>query len=183
MRKIIALVLVVLLALAGWLAAGPYLAINGIRGALERQDMAALSRHVDFPALRVNMKAHVNDYLVRQADGIVPKGLLGQLGMRVADGLSDTAVDALLTPVGIAALLQGHSMVMRAQGRTVDGDTYGKPVAYDPFRDVEHRFESHDRFTATVRDAAGDPMVFVFARQGLRWKLVDVRFGPSVRNG
>lgn len=183
MRKWLLLVLVLLLALVGWIAAGPYMAINGIRGALERQDMSALSRHVDFPALRVNMKAHVDDYLVRQADGILPQGMLGQLGMRVAGGLSDAAVDTLLTPVGIAALLQGHAIAMRAQGRTVDGDSYGRTEPYDPFKEVEHRFESHDRFSATVRDARGDPLVFVFARQGLRWKLVDVRFGASARQG
>ena len=183
MRKFLVLVAVVVLALVGWIAAGPYLAIHGIRAALERQDMAALSRHVDFPALRVNMKAHVNDYLVRQSDGMLPEGLLGRIGLQVADGLSDAAVDTMLTPVGIAALLQGHSIVMRAQGRTVDGDSYGKPVPLDPFKDIEHRFQSHERFTATVRDQAGAPLVFVFARQGLAWKLVDVRFGASARNG
>lgn len=183
MRRVLAIALVVLLALAGWLAAGPYLAINGIRSALERQDMSALSRHVDFPALRVNMKAHVADALLRQADGMLPDGVLGDIGMRVAGGLSDAAVDAALTPIGIAALLQGHGIVMRAQGRTVDGDTYGKPVPYDPFKDVQHRFESHERFTATVKDRGGDPVVFVFHRQGLRWRLADIRFGASARNG
>ena len=37
------------------------------------------------------------------------------------------------------------------------------------------RYESPSRFTATVLDEDGKPMVFVFKRNGLRWKLADIR--------
>ena len=32
-----------------------------------------------------------------------------------------------------------------------------------------------DGFTATVQDGDGDPIVFVITRQGLRWRLTDIR--------
>jgi hypothetical protein len=84
-------------------------------------------------------------------------------------------VDAMVTPVGIGALLQGRSMWKQSIGQTVDGDTYGKPVPADPLKTATHQYESLSRFTATVRDEDGDPVVFVFKRNGLTWKLADIR--------
>lgn len=173
------LILVALLTalLLAYIAAGPYLAINGIRRAIETQDVGALERHVDFPALRVNMKAHVEDYIARQGGGLAETGgLLGAIGLQLAGGLGGAAVDAMVTPLGIGALLQGRSMWMRGTGQTVDGDTYGTPRPADPLKDAKLRYESTSRFTATVADEAGQPVVAVFQRNGLRWRLVDVRF-------
>lgn len=169
-------------ALLGYVAAGPYLAINGIRSALTEQDVSALERHVDFPALRVNMKAHVEDYIARQGGGLAESGgLLGVIGMQVAGGLGGAAVDAMVTPLGIGALLQGHGMWKRATGQTVDGDTYGAPQPADPLKDATLRYESASRFTATTKDAGGTPVTAIFQRQGLRWRLVDIRFESAAR--
>jgi hypothetical protein len=68
MKKWIALALVLasLLALGAYVAAGPFLAMNGIRTALAEQDAAKLSRHIDFPALRVSLKAQVEDAMARR---------------------------------------------------------------------------------------------------------------------
>ena len=174
---VVALLSVMLLA---FVAAGPYLAINGIRKALEIQDVAALERHVDFPALRVNVKAHVEDYIVRQGGGLAESGgLLGEIGLQLAGGLGGAAVDAMVTPLGIGALLQGRSMWMRGTRQTVDGDTYGTPRPADPFKEAKLRYDSTSRFTATVADDAGQPVVAVFQRKGLRWRLVDVRFDST----
>jgi hypothetical protein len=48
-------------------------------------------------------------------------------------------------------------------------------VPADPLKYAEHRYESLSRFTATAHDEDGNPVVFVFTRQGLRWKLTDIR--------
>jgi len=171
---------VLLALLIAFVAAGPYLAINGIRTALAEQDVGALERHVDFPTLRVNMKAHVEDTIARQGGGIAESGgFLGALGLRVASGLGGTAVDTMVTPLGIGALLQGRSMWKRAIGQTVDGDTYGEPQPADPLKDAVLRYESTSRFTATVKDTDGEPVVAVFQRQGLRWRLTDIRFDAA----
>lgn len=174
MKKWIALAIVLLLALGGYVAAGPYLAINGIREALAEQDTGKLERHVDFAALRVSIKAQVEDSLARRA-GNVQSNLFGALALSVAGNLLGSGVDAMVTPLGIGALLQGRSMWKKSLGDTVDGDTYGKPVPADPLKDAEHHYESLSRFTATVHDEDGKPVVFVFKRKGLGWKLADIR--------
>lgn len=180
MKKWIVLAVLLLTALFAYVAAGPYLAINGIRQALAEQNAAALERHVDFAALRVNMKAHVEDYLARNGGAMAESGgLLGAIGMQVAGTMGGVAVDTMVTPLGIGALLQGHSMWKRATGQTTNGDTYGPPQPADPLREASTRFESTSRFTATIKDQDDDPMVAVFQRQGLRWRLTDIRFGAS----
>ena len=175
MRKWIALAVMSFALLLGYVAAGPYMAINGIRTALAERDAGSLERHVDFPALRVNMKAHVEDHVARQAK-VESGSLLAAIGAQVASGLGGVAVDAMVTPLGIGALLQGHATWKRATGQTVDGDAYGAPQPMDPLKDAKTRYESTSRFTATVTGADGRPVVAVFQRQGLRWRLVDIRF-------
>lgn len=170
-----ALPLLAVLALAGYVVAGPYLAIRGITQAIQQQDTGRLQRYVDFPALRVNLKAQLDDYLVRQAGPQLQSSLLGAFALSMAGGVTAAGVDAMVTPLGIGALLQGRSLWKRASGDTVGGDSYARPVPADPLKEAEHRFESTSRFTATVHGEDGQPLVFVFARDGLRWKLVDIR--------
>jgi len=175
MKKWIALVLVVVLAVVGYVAAGPYLAIQGIRTALAEQDTAKLERHVDFPSLRVNLRAQFEDYLARRAGPELQSNLFGAFALSVANNLITSGVDTLVTPLGIGALLQGRSSWKKATGQTIGGDSYAPAVPADPLREASHHYESLSRFTATVHDDDGDPVVFVFTRQGLRWRLTDIR--------
>jgi len=167
--------LLAVLALAGYVVAGPYLAIRGIGQAIERQDTAALARHVDFPTLRANVRAQLQDYLVRKVGADVQSSLFGGIALQVAGGVAGVGVDALVTPTGIGAVLQGHQLWKRASGDTVDGDTYSRPAPAQPLRGAVKRFESTSRFTATVTTTDGEPVVFVLSRQGLRWRLTDIR--------
>ena len=174
MKKWIALIVVVLLALGAYVIAGPYLAINGIRTALAEQDTGKLERHVDFPALRVSIKAQMEDKLARRTGGM-QSNLAGAFALSIANNFVGSGVDAMVTPLGIGALLQGRSLWKKSIGETVDGDSYSKAVPVDPLKQAVRRYESPSRFTATVLDEDGKPMVFVFKRNGLRWKLADIR--------
>ncbi len=167
--------LALVLGLATYVVAGPYLAIHGIRTALAEQDTAKLERYVDFPALRVNLRAQVEDYLARRAGPEVSSNLFGAAALSIANQVLGRGVDTLVTPMGIAAILQGRSTWKRAVGDTIDGDTYAPAVPAEPLKEAEHRYESLSRFTATVHDADGDPVVFVITREGLRWRLTDIR--------
>ena len=174
MKKWIALTVLLLLALGAYVVAGPYLAINGIRTALIEQDTGRLERHVDFPALRVSIKAQMQDKLARRT-GDMQSNLAGAFALSIANNFVGSGVDAMVTPLGIGALLQCRSLWKKSLGETVDGDSYSKAVPVDPLKQAVRRYESPSRFTATVLDEDGKPMVFVFKRNGLRWKLADIR--------
>ncbi|WDS36744.1 DUF2939 domain-containing protein [Pseudoxanthomonas sp.] len=175
MKPWIALVVVLLLACGGFVAAGPYIAIHGIRNALAEQDTGKLERYVDFPTLRINLRAQLQDRIVRAAGIETQSSFLGSIALSLAGGAAGIGVDAMVTPTGIAAILQGHSVWKRATGDTANGDTYGPPRPAEPLKQVSGHYNSLSRFTATTQTDGDAPMTFVFERQGIVWKLVDIQ--------
>jgi hypothetical protein len=160
-------------ALCAYGVAGPYLAIRGIHAAIEQRDTERLERYVDFPTLRANVRAKVAKRLLAQATSPGGRVVGDDLGRTLIGAISDKAVDAMVSPVGIALLLEGNALAHRVVGKpSTDG---GKDAASDPLLDAKTKFESPSRFTATVDSADGRPVVFVFERKWLGWKLSDIR--------
>jgi hypothetical protein len=174
MKKLLLLLGLVVVLLAGWLVSGPYLTLRGLAGAIEQRDTSQLDRYVDFPMLRANLRAQLDDYVVRRAGPDVQSNLVGALLLTAGQKLSGTAVDAMVTPTGIGALMEGHTLWKRASNDLESNDAYAAPRAARPLEAATHRFESTSRFTATTHTAQGAPVVFVLHRQGLRWKLVNI---------
>jgi len=177
MKKLLWLTLAVLVVLAGLVFSGPYLTVHGLSRAIEQRDTATLDRYVDFPMLRANLRAQLSDYVVRRAGPEMQSNLFGALLLSAGERLSATAVDALVTPTGIGAVLEGHTLWKRASNDldSPTNDPYAAPRPARPLKDAEHHFESLSRFTATAYTPEGAPVVFVLHRSGLRWKLVDIR--------
>lgn len=174
MKKLLLLLGLVVVLLAGWLVSGPYLTLRGLAGAIEQRDTSQLDRYVDFPMLRANLRAQLDDYVVRRAGPDVQSNLVGALLLTAGQKLSGTAVDAMVTPAGIGALMEGHTLWKRASNDLESNDAYAAPRAARPLEGATHRFESTSRFTATTHTAQGAPVVFVLQRQGFRWKLVNI---------
>jgi len=174
MKRWIVLAIALLLALGAYVGAGPYLTVRAIREAVKTQDAAALSKQVDFPALRASLKLQLNDRLVREAGADLQSNLLGALGLSLAGGLIGGAVDTMVTPVGLGALMEGRKVWRRVDdGLSPSGIPAGQ--APEPLHDAKYRYESLSRFTATIQDESGRPLVFVMTRSGLRWRLSDIR--------
>lgn len=178
MKKWILTACATLLLLLGYVAAGPYLTVHAIRGAIVEQDAAALSRQVDFPALRTSLKAQLSDRLVRRAGIDAQQGMLGAIGSAVAGGLVNGTVELMVTPAGLGALMEGRKVWRRIGDGIEHPDVADPSTVADPPRPLEgarYRYESSSRFTATVHDDDGRPIVFVITRDGLRWRLSDIR--------
>ncbi len=173
MKKWIVAAVVVVVLLLAYTAAGPFLAIRGIHAAVEARDRDKLERYVDFPTLRANVRAKVAKRLLSAATAPSGRVVGDDLGRNLIGEISDHAVDAMVSPAGIAVLLEGRALAQRMVGT---GPGIGeKDDAADPLRDAKKRFESPSRFTATVSSADGRPVVFVFERTWLSWKLADIR--------
>lgn len=178
MTRWIALLLAVLIALAGYVVAGPYLTVRAIKDAVREQDAGALAEQVDFPSLRASLKAQLLDAMVREAGEDVQANPFGAFALTVATGLVNGTVDAMVTPIGLAGVMQGRKLWVDARDsfRRPATDAQGTPVAPpEPLRDARYRYESLSRFTATVEDESGKPVVFVLRRDGVQWKLADIR--------
>ena len=174
MKKLIALLVLAALALAGYVAAGPFLTVSSISRAVERGDMRALDRDVDFALVRSSLKAQLEDYLARRMGDPGTDDRLKALGRQVTATMTSGVVDALATPAGIGAILPGRSVVRRAMGYPAEHSSTPQ-AKFDPLQGADYRYESASRFTATVQNADGVPIEFVFTREGLRWRLTDVR--------
>lgn len=178
MKKWLVLTAVLLLVLLGFVVAGPYLAIRGIDSAVQERRYSDLERYVDFPVLRGNVKAQIEDRLARAYGQQTRNSLFGSAAMTVAQQAGDNAVDMMVSPTGIAILLNGDTLVRQVADAAATGDVPGSvPVASrtEPLRAARTRFESLARFTATASNRKGEQMVFVFSRKGLVWKLTDIR--------
>lgn len=176
MKKWLVLLGVCLLAIAVYVGSGPYRTIHAIRAAVTEQDAAALSRQVDFPALRASLKAQLSDRLVRKAGSGLQSSVFAALGLRVANGLIEPAVDAMVTPMGLGAIMEGRKEWAYASGGFERPDA--NAPAPETLREIDSRFESPSRFTATMHDGSGTETIFVLTRSGLNWKLSDIRLPP-----
>ena len=176
MKKWLVLLGACLLAIAGYVGSGPYRAIHAIREAVQAQDAAALSRQVDFPALRASLKAQLSDRLVRKAGPGLQSSVFAALGLRVANGLIEPAVDAMVTPMGLGAIMEGRKEWAYASSGFARPDA--SAPAPEMLREIDSRFESPSRFTATMHDGSGTETIFVLTRTGLNWKLSDIRLPP-----
>ncbi len=179
MKKWIIALAALLALLVGFLAAGPWLAIRGIHASLQERDLDSLERYVDFPALRANLRGQVEGRLAR-ATTSVGGGMLGEEARDLVGRISGRAVETMVTPAGIAILLEGRSFARRVTGANESATASsaalsGQPSGYQPLKEAKTRFESPTRFTATTDSSEGKPVVFVFEMQGLRWRLTDIR--------
>lgn len=176
MKKWLWLAVALAIGLVAWTAAGPYLTIRAIGDAVQARDAAALARQVDFPALRSSLKAQLADRIVREAGDGARDNPIAAFGLTIATGLAGGVVDAMVTPAGLGAMMEGRRTWDHISGGPSSDAAATRDAAEPrPLQDAEHRFESLSRFTATVHDDAGRPVVFVFTRDGLRWKLSDIR--------
>jgi hypothetical protein len=170
-----AVLLALVVCITAYVAAGPYLAVRGIRAAVRDNDAAALAEHVDFPALRGSLKAQLQDRLVRSAGEDMQASAFGALGLSMAGRVIDGAVDTMVTPLGIGALMQGRIIASRFEGSitTVDSESSGAAK-----QDAVYRYESPSRFTATLHTQSGTPVMMVLTRHGVNWRLSDLRLAP-----
>ncbi|KAF1015629.1 MAG: hypothetical protein GAK31_01104 [Stenotrophomonas maltophilia] len=122
MKKLIAVLILLLLAASAWWFGGPYLTVHGLSTAIEERDSARLARYVDFPRVRSSLHAQLNDYLVRQAGPDIAGSPFGALLYGLGDQLGGAAVDTLVTPMGIGAMLQGHVLWKRGRNELQGGD-------------------------------------------------------------
>lgn len=159
-RLLIALALVAAVA-AGWWFGSPYWTLRQMQAAARQSDSARLSRFVDYPAVRENLKADVRRQILTKVPDEGRGEGLGALGTAIASVMINPLIDSLVTPEGFqAALAHRGGDRQTGNGPWLPG-TPDKPV-------IEH--DGLDAFK--VDDRNRDQGSLVFHRFGLSWKLV-----------
>ncbi|HEV2677012.1 MAG TPA: DUF2939 domain-containing protein [Aliidongia sp.] len=182
--------IVISILLAGYVAY-PYLALRTLVAAVESGDPARIEPKVDWPAVRQGFKDDLNGAITSKLGGDKGSGM-ALFGMALGSKLMGGAVDALVTPEGLAGIIQqgrrdhaaaaalgGSSGLSPEPGTNSDGERHHTRVLWA-------FFDGPASFTARVRGAAErdqDPPVRLrFELEGGGWILTRV-FLPLDRGG
>ncbi|WP_038047447.1 DUF2939 domain-containing protein [Thermus caliditerrae] len=142
-----------LLALAGYGFLAPFLTLRGLAAAVERKEVQALERYVDFPRVREALKADLSASLMKEMQN--EENPFAALGLLFTAGMVNVLVDALLTPEGLASLGTG-----KEPGQ----------ASLEEVRNWRLRYLGLSRAFIYHKD---DPRSgLVLERQGLRWRVV-----------
>ena len=162
----IALALLIL-AVVGFLRA-PETTVEAIRDAAARRDTAELARRIDHGAL----KQSLGRLLLRQMGMAMPddggdnRKLMSQF--IVAGALVAPLVETLVTPEGIAALLEGQIAAPRVPAPGAAPDQRPPPK-------IHYAWSGLSTVRGTVMTPAGEALlVLVLRRDGLTWRLAGV---------
>lgn len=112
MRRILLLVLVAVVLLAGFYVAWPAWTARSIRNAIEANDPAALERKIDFARVRERAKPLIAAEMERslerlkQGSGGIGAAIAGQLKGALGGKIAEAAVDSILTPANVVAMVR-----------------------------------------------------------------------------
>ncbi|MFN6980466.1 MAG: DUF2939 domain-containing protein [Brevundimonas sp.] len=157
----------------------PFVAAQGLIRAARTGDAAGLERYVDFPAFRASLKAELNARAameIRERTGN-DRGLAA-IGMLLAPSLVEGAVDGLVTPQGVAAMVRSGEKP-EPEKPVPSADTPATP------KDRIHQswaYRGMNRFAVTLTrdDRPDDALVLIMERRGpLSWKLAGVDLTPD----
>lgn len=158
----------------GGLYATPYISLYQMYQAVEKHDVQALSQHIDFPALRESVKSNVRA-MVQQETAKANNSIIGMLGSVLGGVATDPIVDGLVTPDGVAALLEGQKLSVGNSGLSLPAmSNQSKP-------EVTTQYRSWDQFAVSIKPTGTntEPATLLLSRNGLSWKLSGVELPQS----
>lgn len=175
-KPLIALVAVVIGAFLVAYFGSPLLAVRGLIEAAKAGDEAALEQRVDFPALRQSMKNEMNARMVAEMrKDLGDKGaVLGGLGMLLAPSFISSAVDALITPKAVAAMV---TEAREPRASDAVGQTTPKPDNADDRIKRSYSYRNLDTFAVTLTDSQRPERkldLLLERRAVFDWKLAGV---------
>jgi hypothetical protein len=173
-RKTLVSGLIILL-VACWIYAAPYLAVRSMRKAVENRDAVALADYVNFPALKESLKASFTAHMAKVMAEKKDNNAFAALGVAMANALINPMIDSLVSPEGLSAMMNGQnpSLAKQKEEQTLEarsGSSDDEPI-------TKMRYENFNRFTVSTSDKRnqGREVTMVFLRDGLSWKLSAIR--------
>ena len=176
------LLLLAVVAVAAAYLAMPILTVRALVRAAETGDEAALERLVDFPAFRESLKTQLTGRLMAEMrdDPRADDSALAGLGMLFGPMLVDGAVDALVNPPAIAAMVQTAEAPDPA-----DAVTHAEPQSEDGDIRKSYAYRDPNTFVLGLTDAdrPDETLKLLLKRDGLfGWKLAGVEL-PQTPQG
>lgn len=142
--------------------ASPYVALWQLEGALDRGDIQALERGVDWKSIREGLKQDMSEGIIGPVQTQMAANGLPPFGASFISGIADTEIERDVSPANIVAIMRQ----MR--------ETETKPGPFSSFQWAF--FDSPTVFTVLVRtsddDADGSHLRLRLAMKNGRWTLM-----------
>ncbi|WP_332853675.1 DUF2939 domain-containing protein [Duganella sp. S19_KUP01_CR8] len=145
----------------------PYIALYQIRTAVAERDADAISDHVDFPALRENLKGQVMGGMMAAMDTPELKSNpFAGVGQALGAAMVGPMIDTLVSPAGLIALMQRSSTA---------SDTAAGPSAASEKPNYKLSFKGWSKVILQRADTDGSEGALTLRRFGLwNWKLTSI---------
>ena len=156
----------VIVLLLGWYLASPYIALHQMRTAAENRDAEALSEHIDFPALKEDLKASFSAKMMAEAAKAQSDEPFAAAGSALAMAMIGPMIDAMVTPQAVAMMMKGEK----------PSPTNMAEQSSEPQREpnVSASYKGLNTFAVTVSEPEDQTSSFklIFKRHGFfNWKL------------
>lgn len=177
MKKIVIPLVLIVVVLAIFTAAGPFITIHNIKSGVEQQDSEKLTENIDFPTLRSNLKEQFNAFVMKNAASELQDNPFAALAMGFASKMVEGMVDSFITPSGLRSVIDGKNP-KQAKG---SGNLSQEPNRQQPglFKDARYTFDSVKKCSVWVKNDKGGEIRFVLLRDGLSWKLSNIVFSED----
>ena len=174
MKKFLPWLFGLLIIFAIYLYASPYLVLNNIKNAAEQGDADKLSVYIDFPSVKQSMKDQVKAVMVKELASSKEQNGFEALGTMLGAAMIDPLIDGLVTPDGVALMLQGQKLDFDLNNDTPEDKPKGKN------EDIDYKagYLSFNRFKVQVIDAddPNESIDVIMHRDWLSWKVTRINF-------
>ena len=168
---------VVVIAIVALYVMSPWITFQSMRSAARSGDHRAVADHVDFPALRENLRGQISQFMMARLneDSKARDNPFAGLGMALAAAMVGPMVDAMVTPEALAqAFNTGRLKPTRGPG----GDPQSSSVEQREIRaPSDWWYDTHDRFIVryTSSNDSSLKMDIVMRRRGMfSWQITEI---------
>ena len=174
MKKFLPWVIGLLVIFAIYLYVSPYLVLNNIKNAAEQGDADKLSGYIDFPSVKQSMKDQVKAAMVKELASSKEQDGFEALGTMLGAAMIDPLIDGLVTPDGVALMLQGQKLDFDLNNDTPED----KPKSKNEDIDYKAGYLSFNRFKVQVigADDPNESIDVIMHRDWLSWKVTSINF-------
>ena len=174
MKKFLPWLVGLLVIFAIYLYVSPYLVLNNIKNAAEQGDADKLSGYIDFPSVKQSMKDQVKTAMVKELASSKEQDGFEALGTMLGAAMIDPLIDGLVTPDGVALMLQGQKLDFDLNNDTPED----KPKSKNEDIDYKAGYLSFNRFKVQVigADDPNESIDVIMHRDWLSWKVTSINF-------
>jgi hypothetical protein len=170
-KKLIGVVLICVLVLAGYCFTSPYIVMYQIKRAANIKDIDAFSEYIDFVSIRESVK----DQVFSTFGGNTSQGILSGLVSRAIDNL----ISELLTPEMLASIVRGEKFQL------LSDLGIGPKVGSQSKLGYTRKYLGFNLFSIMVKEEGVDDSnfiaIFEMSRNGcFAWLITDILLGPEL---